>query len=62
MVFHWFREGAKAMSKTARGCRPRPCRKPAQHPAILPWLSGLPWNGRAIIRPVAEIDSGVAAG
>jgi hypothetical protein len=49
------------MSKTARGCCLRPSRTLDQHPAILPWLSGLPWNERAIIRPVAEIDSGVAA-
>src|SRR5262249_350337 len=48
----WFCEGAKAMSKTARGCRLRPCRKPKQRPAILPWPSSLPLNERAIIRPV----------
>jgi hypothetical protein len=49
------------MSKTARGCWLRRRRTPDQHPAILPWLSGLPWYERAIIRPVAEIGSGVAA-
>src|SRR5215831_13697903 len=38
----WFCEGAKAMSKTARGCRLRPCRRPKQRPAILPWPSSLP--------------------
>src|SRR3984957_3217186 len=42
IVFHGFRAGAKAMSKTARGCRSQnPCES-KQHPAILPWPSGLP--------------------
>src|SRR2546422_10631238 len=40
------------MSKTARRCHLRRCRKPAQHPAILPWPSTFYLNGRAIIRPV----------
>jgi hypothetical protein len=42
MVFHGFAEAAKAMSKTARGCRARVFRDPKQRPAILPWPSGLP--------------------
>jgi hypothetical protein len=48
----------KAMGKTARGCRLRRSRKTKQHPAILPWLSSLPLNRRAIIRPVLQIGSG----
>jgi hypothetical protein len=52
IVFLGFREGAKAMSKTARHYHSRPSRKPKQRPAILPWLSGLPLHGRATIRPV----------
>src|SRR6266571_419112 len=36
---HGFGGRAKAMSKTARGCRGRRCRRARQHPAILPWPS-----------------------
>src|SRR5262245_33475544 len=42
----------KAMGKTARRCRLRRRRKAKQHPAILPWLSSLPLNRPAILRPV----------
>jgi hypothetical protein len=37
----WFSRGAKAMSKTARGCRSQLRCESKQHPAILPWPSGL---------------------
>src|SRR6266540_4668446 len=46
------------MSKTARGCRVRPYRKPRQRPAILPWPSSLPSNGWAIIRPIFQTGNG----
>src|ERR1700674_2313275 len=36
---HGFGGRAKAMSKTARGCRARRWRRARQHPAILPWPS-----------------------
>src|SRR5258708_26842775 len=42
IVSHGFRAGAKAMSKTARGCRSQSVCESKQHPAILPWPSGLP--------------------
>jgi hypothetical protein len=38
---HGFRVGAKAMSKTARGCCSQRRCESKQHPAILPWPSGL---------------------
>jgi len=60
MVSHGFVEAAKAMSKTARRSR-APNRASRQHPAILPWPSGLPIV-TGDIRAVAEIGSGLAAG
>ena len=47
------------MGKTARGCR---ARVPHQHPAILPWPSGLLLDGRASFGPSLKIGSGLAAG
>src|SRR5580692_7541632 len=50
IVSHGFRMAAKAMSKTARGCRSQsPCES-KQHPAILPWPSGFPRCARALAR------------
>jgi hypothetical protein len=62
MVFHGFREGAKAMSKTARGCHVRRRFANEQRLAILPWPPGLPGTDGRTIRSVAEIGSDLAAG
>jgi hypothetical protein len=53
MVSHGFREGAKAMSKTARGCHVRRRSAYVQRLAILPWPSGLPDIDGRTIRTVA---------
>jgi hypothetical protein len=46
IVSHGFRESAKAISKTARGCRrDTAVAAPVQHLAILPWPSDLPKIG-----------------
>jgi hypothetical protein len=50
-VSHGFREGAKAMSKTARGSIARASREQIQHPAILPWPPGLQLCGRGLDDP-----------
>jgi hypothetical protein len=39
LVSHGFHGGAKAMSKTARGCSSQRGCESKQHPAILPWPS-----------------------
>jgi hypothetical protein len=54
IVFHGFRVGAKAMGKTARGCGSHSCCESKQHPAILPWPSGL---SRDIDGPFARLKS-----
>jgi hypothetical protein len=58
IVSHGFREGAKAMSKTARSCSARVLPRKKQHPAILPWPSSLALNGRAMFVPSLKSAAG----
>src|SRR5262245_31379464 len=53
MVSHGFREGAKAMSKTARSCHVRRRSANVQRLAILPWPPGLLISTGRTIRSVA---------
>jgi hypothetical protein len=56
IVFHGFHGDTKAMSKTARGCGSQAGCESKQHPAILPWPSGLTIDADGH-RPVTLIGS-----
>jgi hypothetical protein len=63
IVFLGFREGAKAMSKTARRCRAERGCGLIQRLAILPWPSGLRLiRTGVLLRPVLKSAAASAAG
>ena len=47
----WFSRKRESHEQDGETLRARRCRVPRQRPAILPWPSGLPVYGRAIVRP-----------